>query len=208
MFVLAISMDRDVVSSLRNVDVENLRNVIESDNDLDRLNQYVIRQLKYGVEHKQYKEMGFESPKEFLGYRIVSKNIENVGDNAVTLAKNIMILQKMLSEKILTLSEVKDEEILSCVLNVNSFSHQLFEESLNALFKRDYMMADQIIAEFLSKGVQLEKDAVTSLLTKKLDPNLAYVFMLVLESSRKMMEYSRDIAEVTMNRAVEEISKL
>ena len=207
MFVLALSMDKDVVSSLESVDIERLQNVIECDNDLDRLNQYVIRQLKYGVVHKQYREMGFESPKEFLGYRIVSKNIENVGDNAITLAKNILILQKMISEKVVSLPETIDEEILSSVLKVNSLSHELFEESLMALFKRDYAMANRTIVTFLSRGVQLEKDAVTSLLTKKLDPNVAYVLMLVLESSRKMMEYSRDIAEVTLNRTVEEISK-
>lgn len=56
------------------------------------------------------------------------------------------------------------------------------------------------------RALQLEKDAVNLLLNKKIDPNVASLLRLVLDNSRKMMEYSRDIAEVTLNRTIEETS--
>jgi phosphate uptake regulator len=153
-----------------------------------------------------FKEMGFRSPKEFLGYRIVSNDLENVGDNAVGIAKNILFLKKLIDEQASHLTRLFDEELCSSVLEFHSFGHHLLEDSLKALFKRDYSLADETISLFMSTGLQLEKDAVNLLLNKKIDPNVASVLRLVLDNSRKMMEYSRDIAEVTLNRTIEETS--
>jgi hypothetical protein len=77
---------------------------------------------------------------------------------------------------------------------------------LKALFKRDYQIADEIISRFMSTGLELEKEAVNLMLSKTMDPKVTSVLRLVLDNARKMMEYSRDIAEVALNRTVEEIS--
>lgn len=206
--MLAIStiMDRDAISTLTNFDETLLNNVIASDSDLDRLNLYVIRQLKYGIERNMYKEMGFSSPKEFLGYRIVTKNLENVGDNAVGTAKNILALKQMIDQELLYLRDPLDEEVYADVLEFTSFCRRLLEDSLKALFKRDYQIADEIISRFMSTGLDLEKQVVNLMLSKTMDPNVTSVIRLVLDNARKMMEYGRDIAEVTLNRTVEEIS--
>jgi phosphate uptake regulator len=208
MFAVAKSMDQDAASVLKNLDERQIHGIIDSDDDLDRLNLYVVRQLKYGIEHNLFKEMEFRSPKEFLGYRIVAKNLENVGDNAVGTAKNILFLKKLINDQLLTLIKPIDEEGYSSVLEFHSFCHHLLDDSLKAFFKRDYHLADEIISMFMSTGLQLEKEAVDLLLSKKIDPNAASILRLIIDNSRKTMEYSRDIAEVTLNRTVEEISKL
>lgn len=207
MLVIAQSMDEDTVLAFRNFDENLAQNIITSDDEIDRLNLYVIRQLKYGIERNLFKQMGFSSPKEFLGYRIVTKNIENIGDNAVSTAISILNLKKLIDDQTLSINQQIDEEVYSSVLKVHSFVHDLIEESLKALFKKDYNLADEIISQFVTTGVQLEKDAMISLLSKKIDPNIAFILRLILSNSRKMMEYARDIAEVTLNRTVEDISK-
>jgi hypothetical protein len=77
---------------------------------------------------------------------------------------------------------------------------------LKALFKRDYQIADEIISRFMSTGLELEKEAVNLMSSKMMDPNVTSVLRLVIDNARKMMEYGRDIAEVALNRTVEEIS--
>lgn len=206
MLAIATIMDRDAISTLTNFDETLLNDVIASDSDLDRLNLYVVRQLKYGIERNMYKEMGFSSPKEFLGYRIVTKNLENVGDNAVGTAKNILALKQMIDQELLYLRDPLDEEVYTNVLEFTSFCRRLLEDSLKALFKRDYQIADEIISRFMSTGLDLEKEAVNLMLSKTMDPNVTSVLRLVLDNARKMMEYGRDVAEVTLNRTVEEIS--
>ena len=96
--------------------------------------------------------------------------------------------------------------IISGILKFTSFSRCLLEDSLNALFKRDYQNADEIISQFLSKGLELERESVNLMLSKTMDPNVASVLRLILDNARKMMDYSRDIAEITLNRTVEELT--
>jgi len=206
MLAIAISMDKDAVSALKNFDEDLTQGVISSDDELDRLSLYVTRQLKYGVEHNMFNEMGFRSPKEFLGYRIVVKNIENVGDNAVSTAKNLLSFKKLIDADVLALIKPIDEEVYSSTLRFHSFTHDLLEDSLKALFGRNYRLADGTISRFMSTGLQLENDAINLLMSKRLEPHIAAVIRLILSNSRKMMEYARDIAEVTLNRTVEEIS--
>jgi hypothetical protein len=82
---------------------------------------------------------------------------------------------------------------------------QLFKESLESLFNRDYVHADRILSR-IESFLMLENDLITLLLNKKIDPNLLSIYRLVLDNTRKIVEYSKEIAEVTLNRTVEEVS--
>jgi hypothetical protein len=73
------------------------------------------------------------------------------------------------------------------------------------LFKRDYVQADRILSRLDSFFV-LENDLITLLLNKKIDPNLLSIYRLVLDNTRTIVEYSKEIAEVALNRTVEEVS--
>ena len=206
MFAIARTMDEEAVLSLKNFNESLLQDIVDSEIDLDRLNLYVIRQLKYGIEHNLYKEMGFESPKEFLGYRILAHNIENIGDTAVEIAKNTLALKKMLGEKIF--DEFKPiDDLCTRIIEFNLFCKTLLDTSLKALFKRDYDLANETMSRYASTGLSLEKESVDLMLRHKMAPNIAFLIRLVLSSSKKMMEYSRDIAEITLNRTVEEKSQ-
>lgn len=207
MTVLALSANRDAILALKNMDPSLIQGVIDAHVDVNRLNLYVIRQLKFGVEQNLFKEWGFKTPKEFLGYRIVANDVKNVADNASNIINNIVTLKKLIEDKMLFLKESADEEVYSQLFDFNSLMHQLFEESLKAMFKRDYEHADKIISR-LESFVTLESDLITLMLSKKLDPNVSSIFRLILDSSRRIVDYTRNIAEVTLNRTVEEISSM
>lgn len=208
MYAIATIMDKNAISALKNFDEKLIQDIINSDTDLDRLNLYIVRQLKYGIEHNRFREMGFKSPKEFLGYRIVSKNLENIGDNAVGTAKNILALKKLLDDQTLNLLDLIDEKVYANALKFNSFCHNLLKDSLTALYKRDYHLADEIMSQFMLIGLDLEKDTANLRSYKSIDQNVALVLQLIFDNAKKIMEYGRDIAEVTLNRTVEELSEL
>ena len=87
----------------------------------------------------------------------------------------------------------------------NSSTQQLFRESLESLFERDYVQADKILSR-LESFLVLENDLITLLLNKKIDPNLLSIYRLVLDNTRTIVEYSKEIAEVALNRTVEAVS--
>jgi len=205
MAVLALSASRVAVSALRSMDQEFVREVIETCGDVNRLNLYVTRQLKYGLERNLFKELGFKTPKEFLGYRIVANDIKSIADNATHIALNVAAFKKMIETEMLFLKEAIDEEAYSQISEFNSSAHQLFEESLTAMFKRDYDHADRIISKVESFATR-ENDLFAVISGKKLDPNISSIFSLILDNSKRIIEYSQNIAEVTLNRTIEEVS--
>ena len=205
MAILALSANKDAILALESMDEKLINSVAETCNDVNRLNLYVIRQLKYGLEKDLFKELGFKTKKEFLGYRIVANDIRSIANNAMSLANNILTLKKMIKDQMLFLNVPIDGEVYSQILKFNSRAHFFFEEALKALFKRDYNRADKLISE-TEAFAALESDLITLMSTKKMDPNVSSILRLIIDNSRRIIEYSRDIAEVTMNRTVEEIS--
>jgi phosphate uptake regulator len=204
MAILALSANEIAVSALSGKDEDSVREVSESKNDVARLNLYVVRQLKFGLEKTLFKELGLRSPKEFLGYRIVVNDIKNIAYNAMIIIRNVNNLRKMIKDQTLFLKENVDEEAYSQISKLNSLAHKLFEESLSAMFKRDYEHADHIISEIESLTMQ-ESDLTAIISSKKLDPNVSSIFSLILDDSRRIMEYTVDISEVTLNRTIEEV---
>jgi phosphate uptake regulator len=207
MAVLALSANKDVILALKNMDQGLVQSVIDAHAVVDRLNLYVIRQLKFGLEQNLFKDWGFRTAKEFLGYRIIANDIKSIADNALNIANNIRTLKKLIEDKMLFLKETVDEEAYTQILNFNSLANQLFEETLKAMFERDYERADKTISR-LESFITLESDLITLMSSKKLDPNVSSIHRLLLDSSRRIVEYSRNIAEVTLNRTVEEISSM
>lgn len=207
MAIIALSTHMDAILMLKNMDQVLVQNIMNAYNDVNRLNLYVVRQLKFGVEQNLFRELGFRTPKEFLAYRIVVNDVKSIVENARNIVNNILTLRMLIENQTLFLKEMIDEEVYSEILNFNSLACKLFEESLRATFKWDYKQADHIISQTESLAI-LENDIITLLSSKKLDPNISSIFRLIFDSSRRIMEYSRNIAEVTLNKAVEEVSSL
>lgn len=207
MAILALAANREVISALKSKENNFIKNIIDLYNDINRLNLYVIRQLKYYLECNLFKDLGFKSPKEFLGYRIVTNDIKNIASNALYIANNIISLKKLIENKTLFLKEPLDEEVYTQITEFCYSIHQTFEASLKALFKRDYEEADKILSK-IEEYSSMERNIAISIFTKKIDPNIAIVLGLMLDASRRMLEYSRNVAEITLNRTVEEIVSL
>ena len=204
MAIVALSANKDAIEAWKNRNPSMFESVINAHNDVNRLGLYIVRQLKYGIERNLFRELGFRTPKEFLLYRIAVNNIQNIGENAMNMINNLGALQKMIDDETLFLKEAIDEEIHGQLIHFNLLAHQLFEDSIKAMFKRDYKDAEKIISRRES-FMPLENELLVLMSAKKLDPNVASVLRLVFDSSRRIMDYGSNMAELTLNRTVEEI---
>ncbi|MFB3890242.1 MAG: AbrB/MazE/SpoVT family DNA-binding domain-containing protein [Candidatus Bathyarchaeia archaeon] len=204
MAIVALSAHKDAISALKGESKELYKNVVNGHHDANRLGLYVVRQLKYGIEHNMYRELGFRTPKEFLLYRIIVNNIKDITENAVNIMNNLTTFQKLVSDQVLFVKEPIDEEVYSQLLSFNTLAHQLFEDATKAMFKRDYNDAEKLIPKRESY-VKLENDLIRLMSSKKLDPNIASILRLVMDSARRILDYGENIAELTLNRTVEEL---
>jgi len=52
--------------------------------------------------------------------------------------------------------------------------------------------------------IPLENELIMLISAKKLDPNVASILRLIFDSTRRILDYSRNMSELTLNRTVEE----
>jgi phosphate uptake regulator len=203
MAIVALAANRDAIAALKDRSNILFDSVISAHNDVNRLGLYIVRQLKYGIERNLYRELGFRTPKEFLLYRIAVNDIESIAQNAMNIINNLGTLQKLIDNETLFIKDPVDEEIYNQLVYFSSQAHQLYDDAIKALFKREYKDAEKLISK-REALIPLENELIMLMSSKKIDPNIASVLRLIFESSRRVMDYSRNMAELTLNRTVEE----
>ena len=189
---IANSMQQDAIQALINSDSEMAKQVIKIDDEIDRFSLYIIRQLKWAVQHLPLLErIGLSIPVECLGYRIITKSVERSADHASRVAQNSLAIRRKLDAPIL-----KDTSTLSQI------SSNMMETALRALFSADYQLAETVLTD-KEKLPELESKLVERLLKERLPSSELSALRLISESLRRIGEYATDIAEVVLNMTIQ-----
>jgi phosphate uptake regulator len=192
MSIITASMHRDALTALKELNYQQAKEVATTDNEVDRFNLYIVRQLKTAIQNPRIiKEIGLQNARDCLGYRLVTKSVERTADHAANIAYNVLQLTKRL--------ETETSEKLEEMSNI---AVSMFETGIEALFRQDYALAESIV-EKTKDVISLEKEAVVS--SQKMDIEEAPHLRLIIESIRRTAEYASDIAEIVLNLTVESI---
>lgn len=188
MCLIASSMHEDAIKALINLDRGLAKNVIELDDEVDRFGFYVIRLLKAAVQSNRIlRDIGLSNPRGCLGYRVVVKFVERIADYSVKIAENVLSINKKL-----------DEAILQKILEMSTLVKSIFERSTESLFERDYLLAEETISK--AKEIALiETEAIKIITEMRVNGTLSTNIRMILESIRRIGEYSSDIAEIVLN---------
>jgi len=190
MTIITSSMHKDAITALKNNDHQLAQFVRSTDYEVNRFHLYIIRQLKMAIRNPRIvTEIGLKTANDCLGYRLITKMVERTADHATNIAKNVQLLKKPV-----------DEDFLALIQEMNKIAISSFEKAIESLFKRDYELADSIIGH-ANKIVELEKKAILS--SKETNIEEATNTRLVIESVRRIAEYSMDIAEIVLNMTVD-----
>ena len=187
MCLITTSMHEDAIQALENLDKKLAQEVIQLDDEVDRFSLYIIRQLKAAVQNEKIlKDIGLSSPRDCLGYRVIVKFVERIADHATKIAESVQ-----------TLEEKPDEKVFQKIFEISVFAKTVFEDSIKSLFRKDYILADQVVSR-AKTIVFLENEAIKEIQikTKKTDiPSMR----MIIESIRRTAEYASDIAEIVLN---------
>lgn len=191
MVTIADQMHRDSITALCEGKHDLAAQVMKSDDEVDRFSFYIVRLLKQAVEHPQLmKEIGLNSPRDCLGYRLIAKSVERVADHSSLIAEHATKFQEHLTPKL----AVRIKEL-------SEFSSLLFQEASQALFRSDYSMADHVLAR-RDQAEKLEAEIEKQIYRQNLSPEDISGLRLILESVRRIGEYGTDIAEIVLNLTV------
>lgn len=195
MIHLAKSMSTDAILAARENNPDLAREVINTDDEVDRFGFYIIRQLKIAIQNEHMlNEMGFRNARNCLGYRLVVKNIERTGDHAAFVARDVLEFNRPIRK-----------EVLDKIHEMNRFCLTMLDDSCLALFKEDYTQAESTI-EKTGDIVKYEKKVRDALKPIRDDEEI-YRVRRMTENIRRISEYASDIAEIVLNMNIEKALK-
>jgi phosphate uptake regulator len=193
MSAIASSMHKDALTALKDLDKESAQDVIDRDDEVDRFNLYIVRQLKAAVEDSSVlKGIGLSSGRECLAYRLIAKFVERTADHAVEISKNINALKHTL-----------DRELFRKFESAGLSTISVFDESVESLFKKDFRFAENVVQK--AKRVALLGNELMSSVFAETRAEDVSSLSLVIESIARAAEYASDIAEIVLNLNVDQI---
>jgi phosphate uptake regulator len=196
MYLIASSMHRDAMLALRELNYDLAKEVIKSDDEVDRFSLYILRNLVMAIQNgKMLREMGLENPSDCLSYRVAAKSIERVADHACGIADKALKLKSKIPEKSLQKID-KMSQLAQIVLG----------NSVEALLRRDYQLADKTVDAAENIRI-LEQDVMTTLEKDSNNVDDQANIRLALENIRRTAEYASDIAEVAINETIDEVTE-
>ena len=192
MSIIASSMHKEAIHSLKTLDYAAAKSVIETDREVNRFGLYIVRLLKLVVSNSRIiKEVGLNSPRDCLGYRLIAKSVERTADHATKIAENLLLMKQPLNE-----------DLFQRIGQMSDLAISMFENAIEALFKRDFNLAESVI-EKISQVHKHEKEAVLE--SKNIGVEEIVNLRLLIESVRRTAEYASDISEVVLNLNVESV---
>lgn len=192
MVLIAKSMHTDVMLSLKENNIELAKEVLKSDDEVDRFSFYIVRQLNIAIKNEHLlNEIGLQDSRSCLGYRLITKSSERIADHAVLIAKDLIESRRAINP-----------EIVKRIAEMSNFALKVLDEACLSVFKRDYSSADKAI-ERAREIDHLEKSIMHGLNTQ-IDMNDIYRVKIISENLRRVAEYGSDIAEIVLNMTVQQ----
>ena len=195
MLLIAKSMLKDAMIALRESNLDLGKEVIRSDDEVDRFSFYIIRQLKIAIQNEHLlADMGLVSPRDCLGYRLIVKSIERVADHTVNIAEDFVEMEESVGT-----------EVLNKITDMSNFALEVLDDACLSLFKRDYNAAEHAIEK--AKKIDVIENAVFKNSQSTRKASQLYRTKFITENLRRIAEYASDIAEIVLNMTVEQTLK-
>lgn len=186
MSVIVRGMQEDAAGALQTHNLELAESVISRDTEVDRLHWLVARQNNLLVTDPNLaRRMGI-TIRHAQHYFMVSRIIERIGDHATRIARNTVLLAG---------NSIKPGFVAE-ITTTNSTSLDLFRRSMNVFFEGDIPSANDTIT--LLGAFETACNAIS---TNALgyEPEVAIPIVHIVDSIRRVGEYSADICENVMN---------
>ena len=191
MRLIAASMLEDALLALRDLDRDLAHDVIQRDDDVDRLWMVVSRIFRATLRTpKASEELGL--PREVcFDYHSSARQLERIGDHATKIAHLTLEIDQEVPEDVLVAIEELHEEVVSVI-----------DGGMDALFTDDNEEATRLANDVREQVREIDQTArgIDELL-RELDPAHAQLVGLIVDSVSRTADYGGNIAETALQKA-------
>ncbi|MBC7130503.1 phosphate uptake regulator PhoU, partial [Candidatus Bathyarchaeota archaeon] len=191
-YKISSSMVRDAFTALKKQDASLARSVYTLDDEVDHFSFFLLRLLrKAAVNPSLANELNLETI-DCLDYQTLVHRIEQIADQASSIAQHIIMLdgrQKKISDLLLEKMSSAGADALA-----------LYEKSIAALFEKDVKLAVEVIEQQI-KIDKLDREIASLSFMKEKDTEVICACCSIRDSIKRIAECAADIAEITLNRS-------
>ena len=172
------SMMDDFQRCVKKFDLRKIEILTQREQEVDRLYFLILRLLKSAIRFYDLADSMGTYPKEILGTRIVLKNVERVADHLFLMSNSLKDVGKELPH----------------IAGTSETSFTAFKISMNSFFKTDPELAREVF--YMVENFKLPKAE------KLLDLQDILKIRRIEDGLERIIGYSEDIAEITLNLSV------
>ncbi|WP_254769379.1 phosphate signaling complex PhoU family protein [Salinilacihabitans rarus] len=190
MRLIAGAMLEDAVTALVENDDDIARDVIERDDDVDRLWLVVSRIFRAALRSPRATEELGVPREDCFDYHSSARQLERVADHAVKISKLALKLEEI------------PEEVAEALLELFEDAFDVLEKSMDALFADESEEANRLghAAREAVLGIDEHTRTVDDML-RDLDPVQAQSLGLIVDSLSRSADYGGNIAETALQKA-------
>ena len=184
-YAIVAGMNRDVVSSFVDGDLQRAKSVIARDDEINRLYFLLVRILRTILQNPRLSEKLGIPPIECLDYRLAASLVEAIGDASVKIAA-----------KTLELDEVKpSEELRKLFVGLQTLCYDAHEQALKAFIDKDITSAENVrnMNEKI-RALFADIEKVTKVQPVEVMPQM----LAAASFLRQIYEYSVDLADLVV----------
>jgi phosphate uptake regulator len=208
---IILSMHGDAISSFGKRDRNLAEDVIGRDNEIDRFYLLIVRQLKAAMRNAELaKKIGIRRQRDSLGYRIIVKSMERIGDHVENIARNSMRISESENEGDGGSGDIGiGREGVERIKEAGVHTKNVFIKTLTSLSDMDVKKANEAIraaTTVIDMKMRMEENVLAGdwniIITEKV------YLVSILESLARIAKYCTDIAEVVINMGIKEAEEL
>ncbi len=190
MYSISYTMYRDAMKSFETGDEDLLQDVINKDEEVDKLHWMICKQYNKLLDDVYFAEKMGLTPKEALGFLLASNSIERIADHTTKIAHNTKNL--IGKEQI----PIADE-----IISLGDKVIELLNDAINGLYRSKFELADNVLenSKVVEEEIYQMKHTIASYVD---DPQILVAVAYIVDSLFRILSYSKDIAETTIDHLI------
>jgi phosphate uptake regulator len=191
MRLIALSMLGDAIDAIATLDTDMARDIIQRDDDVDRLWMVVSRIFRSTLRTpKAAEELGLEREMCF-DYQSAARQLERIADHATKIG-----------HLTLKFNEQVPEDVIDSLMELCDEAQSIVDAAMDALFTADNNKVTDLANDARESVQQIDERArqIDELL-RGLDPARAQLLGLIVDSVSRSADYGGNIAETALQKA-------
>ena len=193
MHLISYSMCEDVLTSLKNNDIDLAKSVFSLDDDVDHFSFFILRLLRNAAQDTVLANELRIDPLDCMDHQTLVYRIEHAADYTADIARTIILLHGRGQEI--------PNDVLELMVTAGTTAVDLYVKSVNAFFSKDVPFSVEIM-KYQQRIEKLDQEiAVKTFMGKHRNAELICCICSIRDKIKRIADVAASIAEISVNRA-------